>query len=204
MLMSVRRPGAALRCFVVFCVVLCAGPAAGHGGVSIEDDTCIMTIGPYRAHFSGYQPRVRASREFCENIPVVADAIIVLDFISSPLREMTVDFRIVRDVNNIGVDATYDDLGSPDDIEAATEIYKAAASYPTGNFDVTLRFDAPGAFIGIMTATNPETGDRYSSVFPFTVGRTSWGGTLTWVFVVLLAVAGVAAFVLRDTTTRAD
>jgi hypothetical protein len=33
--------------------------ACAHGGVSIEDDTCIMQIGPYRAHFTGYQPAAR-------------------------------------------------------------------------------------------------------------------------------------------------
>ena len=69
-------------------VILAMAPfdTQAHGGVSIEDDRCIMTIGPYRAHFSGYQPKLRASQEFCEDIPAVADAIIVLDFISQPLR----------------------------------------------------------------------------------------------------------------------
>ncbi len=164
-----------------------------HGGVSIEDDSCIMTIGPYRAHFSGYQPRLRASQEFCEDIPAVADAIIVLDFISLPLRAMQVDFRVVRDVNNIGVNATYEDLGSAGDIDAATVVYRAAERYRNGNFDVTLNFDTAGSFIGILTATAADSGTAYVSVFPFSVGKTDMWQWLKWVLAIVV-LGGLAYF----------
>ncbi|MDA0822808.1 MAG: hypothetical protein O3C28_10325 [Proteobacteria bacterium] len=175
--------------------------AFAHGGVSIEDDTCIMTIGPYRAHFSGYQPKLRASKEFCEDIPVVADAIIVLDFISLALRNMNVDFRIIRDVNDIGVSATFADLGTAADIEAATVIYRAAERYGNGNFDVNLSFNNAGSFIGIMTATDPRTGENFTSVFPFSVGKSDLWIWLKWVIAVLGL--GVAAYFLSPKTGRA-
>lgn len=182
----------------VCCVSLSIGimsplDAEAHGGVSIEDDTCIMTIGPYRAHFSGYQPKLRASEEFCEDIPVVADAIIVLDFISRPLRTMQVDFRIVRDVNNIGVNATYADLGSAADIDAATVVYRAAERYRNGNFEVSLNFDSAGSFIGVMTAADSASGTVYISVFPFSVGKSDLWGSLKWVLAVLAL--GLVAYV---------
>ncbi len=175
-------------------VVMSPFEAGAHGGVSIEDDNCIMTIGPYRAHFSGYQPKLRASEEFCEDIPGVADAIIVLDFISQPLRAMQVDFRIVRDVNNIGVTATYEDLGSATDIDAATIVYRAAERYRNGNFDVTLNFDTAGSFIGVLTATDPESNAVWVSVFPFSVGKPNVWEWLKWVIVILVLGGGAYFF----------
>lgn len=182
--MKFESPAYTLR--LVFSAWLLAAMTSSvfaHGGVSIEDDTCIMSIGPYRAHFTGYQPEVRASQEFCEDIPVVAKSIIVLDFISRPLREMAVDFRIVRDVNDVGVTATVADLGSAAAIEQATIFYRAAERFPRGSFDVAIKFDEPGRFIGVLTAVDDNTDDRreYISVFPFSVGVTNWWGRLKWI-----------------------
>ena len=191
---AVRLRSSGLSAITLCLAVFVANDVNAHGGVSIEDDNCIVTIGPYRAHFSGYQPKLRASKEFCEDIPVVADAIIVLDFISLPLRNMQVDFRVIRDVNEIGVTATYDDLGSAADIAAATLVYREAQRYGNGNFDVSLRFDTAGDFIGVMTATNPDDGKAYVSVFPFSVGKSSLWGLLKWVIAVLAL--GVAAYFL--------
>lgn len=170
-----------------------AQTAGAHGGVSVEDDTCIMTIGPYKAHFTGYQPAVRASQEFCEDIPVVAKSIIVLDFISQPLREMAVDFRIIRDVNDIGISATYDDLGSAADIEQATMFYRESERFARGSFDVGIKFDTPGYYIGILTAVDDKTDTRreYVSVFPFSVGVTDWWARLKWIVVCLVVGAGL-------------
>lgn len=184
-------------------LALSAFGAFAHGGVSVEDDTCIMTIGPYQAHFTGYQPAVRASQEFCEDIPVVAKSIIVLDFISQPLREMAVDFRIVRDVKDIGVNATYADLGSAANIEQATMFYRPAERYPRGSFDVSLTFDVPGQFIGVLTAVDDKTDNarEYISVFPFSVGVTDWWERLKWfVFAMLL---GAGLFVWSSRSAKA-
>ena len=157
--------------------LLVVAKVAAHGGVSIEEDTCIMQIGPYKAHFTGYQPAVRASQEFCEDIPAVASAIIVLDFIDLPLRDMSIDFRVVADVKAIGVTATYEDLGSPADIKAATVLFEAPAVYPRGNLNVELEFEQAGDFIGVVTAADAATGRQYTSVFPFSVGKSrAWQG----------------------------
>ena len=127
-----------------------------------------MKIGPYRAHFTGYQPQLRASQEFCEDIPNVAKAIIVLDFINEPLREMAIEFRLVHDVNNVGVNATIDDLGSAEDIERASMFVQPAARYPQGSVDVSLEFTEPGQFIGMVTANDDRSAAErtYVAVFP--------------------------------------
>jgi hypothetical protein len=177
----------ALHWVIVLGILLfVGGDVVAHGGVSMEDDACVMQVGPYKAHFTGYQPLLRASQEFCEDIPVAADAIIVLDFIDRPLREMSVDFRVVSDVNRIGVNATYDDLGSDRDIEAATVFYERPAVYPRGSLNIELEFDVAGRFIGVVTARDVKTDRLYRSVFPFSVGVKSWSGATTWLVLVLI------------------
>ncbi|MEM7540767.1 MAG: hypothetical protein AAF384_04175 [Pseudomonadota bacterium] len=173
-----------MRTLAVAILAFTLSGASAHGGVSLEDDTCVLKVGPYKAHFTGYQPQLRASQEFCEDIPVVADAIIVLDYISRPLREMDVDFRIVRDVSGAGTDATYEDLGDEQAIESATLMYREHAVYPTGSFSVNLSFVAPGAFIGVMTVID-QSGREYVSVFPFSVGVRDWWRMLLWPAVAL-------------------
>lgn len=155
--------------------------ALAHGGVSVENDLCVMKIGRYRAHFTGYQPRERASQEFCEDIPVFAPAIVVLDFVDMALRKMPIDFRVLRDVNNIGVRATYQDLGSPQDIEKATIFYREPAVHPHGSLSVSLKFDQPGAYIGVLSAIDTNSNQTVTSVFPFSVGVTNWWRQLRWI-----------------------
>lgn len=198
----------ALRCGL-FALLVCFAPGAfAHGGVSVEDDTCIMTIGTYKAHFTGYQPQVRASQEFCEDIPVVAESIIVLDFISRPLRDMLIDFRVVRDVNEVGVKATIDDLGSAEDIERATMFRRPPERFPRGSVDVAIEFTEPGQYIGILTATDEGTDVRreYVSVFPFSVGVTNWWARLKWIIAPLLLGAVLLFWTTRsrDSTTPAS
>ena len=181
----------------MFALLFAIGRADAHGGVSIEDDTCIITIGNLRAHFSGYQPAVRASQEFCEDIPVASNAIIVIDYISNALRDMRVDFRIIEDVNNIGVDATYADLGTEQAIEAATITYVPPKQYRNGNFSVELLFNEPGNFIGIMSAEEKFSKKVYFSVFPFSVGKSDWSTIAIWLFAVLVIGSCAAFFGLR-------
>ena len=162
--------------FVASCVatLLSVSPGWAHGGVSMDDDVCILTAGTYRAHFTGYQPEKRASQEFCEDIPEVSRAIIVLDYIDRPLRDMAVDFRIIRDIDNIGNSATYADLGGPEQIEAATIFYEPPDVYKGGTITAQHDFVASGRYIGILTATHLETGNSVASVFPFAVGKTNY------------------------------
>ena len=191
---SILRSGRRSLAVVAVAMALISGAAWGHGGVSIEDDMCIMQVGPYRAHFTGYVPSRRATQEFCEDIPDTGRAIFAIDFISDELRRMNTDFRIIRDVNNIGIKATYDDLGSKQDIEQATIFYKPPEQLSTGTFNVTHTFGEKGHFIGIVTARHPETGKEYISVFPFAVGIFRWGPIVTRLGLIIVLVGAAAAF----------
>lgn len=158
--------------------------ASAHGGVSIEQDVCIMKLSPtLKAHFTGYQPEYRATQEFCEDIPVVGKTIFVIDFITDDLRNMNIDFRIIKDVNNIGNRAKLSDLGGPKAIEAATVFHKEKMKYPRGTIDVTYNFEKEGRYIGIVTANYDDNPTNYTSVFPFKVGIFNY-----WKFVIPVAI----------------
>jgi hypothetical protein len=167
--------------------MLCAGSLAwGHGGVSMDDDMCLMRVGTYKAHFTGYQPESRATQEFCEDIPVVSKAIFVLDFIDDELRNMDVDFRVIRDVKAIGVKATLADLGTQREIEKNTKFYSEAKRFPRGTMSVTVDFKDAGQYIGLVTAKNPETGRAYTSVFPFSVGVVNYAQYVVPIVLILV------------------
>ncbi len=167
----------------------CPGLAVAHGGVSMEDDSCILRIGPYRAHFTGYQPERRATQEFCEDIPELGRAIIVIDFIDEELRAMQVEFRLLRDVRLLGNNARYEQLGSEKDIQQATLLQREAQAYPRGTVHVEQEFPAGGRFIGLVRARDPQGGEALVSVFPFSVGVTSYWKYLPW-FLLVLGISG--------------
>ena len=150
-------------------LLLCAPAAFGHGGVSMEDDTCIMRIGLFRAHFTGYQPETRATQEFCEDIPELGKAIIVVDFIDNALRGYQVEFRVLRDVHELGKRARLEDLGDANAIDAATLFKLDATKYPKGTLTFEQRFEQPGWYIGVLRARD-DAGHAIDSVFPFQVG----------------------------------
>ena len=45
-------------------LMMVSTPASAHGGVSIEEDQCILRIGPYKMHFTGYLPVLGREQKF--------------------------------------------------------------------------------------------------------------------------------------------
>jgi hypothetical protein len=173
------------------CALAASGSAFSHGGVSMEDDTCVMKIADLRAHFTGYQPEKRATQEFCEDIPELGRAIVVVDFVSNALRDMEVEFRVLNDVKGLESQGRYEDLGSAEEIEAATVVRMPTQRYPRGTLTFEHTFDRAGWYIGMLTARDPVSGKQMHSVFPFMVGMNhAWKYAPAFVFV--LGVAGLA------------
>ena len=168
---------------------LTSPPARAHGGVVLEEDICVINMGFLSAHFTIYQPETRASEEFCEDIPDVTQTVFVMEYLHSSLREMPLDFRVIRDVTGIGVFARWEDVAAIEDLDAATVFYEPAAVRDEAIFTVEHRFDAPGWYIGIVTTIYPETGRTYETVFPFEVG-TNWG------YLPLFVLLGIGAQIL--------
>ena len=161
--------------------------ATAHGGVGMEDDVCVIKIGFLKAHFTGYQPKSYGTEEFCEDIPEVANSVFVIDYLHDFLKEMQVDFRIIRDVNNFGVFANWDDITGLEDIEQDTVFYLPPVKQPNGVLTVNYDFQQAGGYIGIVTAVHPEKEKSYHAVFYFQVGETDYG--YLPLFIVLLVLA---------------
>ena len=193
MLKRVRQCLLALAGAGLVSLMLAPSLAIAHGGVSTEDDVCLIRIGNYKAHFTGYLPKERATQEFCEDIPIATQSVFVIDFISDELREMELDFRIIRDVNDIGVTATYEDLGGMEAVEAATIYYQEPERFQKGIIKVNYNFTQDGGYIGIVNVHHVESGLKYRSVFPFSVGESDYG-RYVWYFVMLFVGCGIFLF----------
>ena len=163
--------------------------ATAHGGVGMEDDVCVIKIGFLKAHFTGYQPKSYGTEEFCEDIPEVASSVFVIDYLHDFLKEMQVDFRIIRDVNNFGVFANWDDITGLEDIEQDTVFYLPPVKQPNGVLTVNYDFQQAGGYIGIVTAVHPEKEKTYHAVFYFQVGGTDYGYLPLFIALLVLAQA---------------
>jgi hypothetical protein len=164
--------------------VLFASGAYAHGGVSVQNNKCIMKIGPDIMFFTGYQPQY-SREEFCDDIPNAGQMVVALDMQEKELRDMTTEIRII---NDSGAHTTLNgypyltdaELGDIIKLESETVFHRPPTKYPTGTLTFEHNFPQTGKFIGIVTVKN-DHGQTYVSQFPFTVGTpytktfTIWG-----------------------------
>ena len=183
--------------------LLQTGAAFAHGGLSRALDKCVMQLGPYKMHFTGYETGTEMAREFCEEIPDAGKVLVVLDEFSKPMRRMSVEFRIIRDVKSLGVNAQYEQLGGAKEIDDATLLYKQPEVYENGTLTLDLSFDK-GKYIGIVTLIDPETKENYRSVFPFSVGYGAPSGLVKPILGmgVALILGGVIVYFTSQNKTR--
>jgi hypothetical protein len=171
---------------VLACLIFCQKTAA-HGGVGMDEDGCIINIGFLKAHFTIYQPKISKTDEFCEDIPEVADSMFVIEYLHDFLKEMLVDFRIIKDINNFGTFANWEDITTLENIDQATIYYQPAVKRPGNSFVVNHEFQQEGGYIGIVTAVYPEKDLFYHAVFYFQVGGNDYGVVPFFIALVLLA-----------------
>ena len=156
-----------------------------HGGLSLADDICKLTIGPFTMHFTGYQPEATQEKEFCEDIPATGRTVVALDYIEEALRPLPTEVRIIRDT---GAQA-----GAEGNLDAITILHIPAKVYPNGSINFEYDFMQPGKFVGLVTVRDKE---EYVSRFPFSVGEPK--GTSPYLIVALAAlVVGAVVFFLR-------
>ena len=63
--------------------------AFAHGGVKLEQDECVLKIGPNTMHFIGYELNGE-EQEFCEDIAKTGPTVIALTAVSPDLRDMAI------------------------------------------------------------------------------------------------------------------
>lgn len=147
--------------YILFATLFFSVEASAHGGVSIEADKCVLKIGKFLMHFTGYQPEVSGGEEFCEDIPETGHAIIVMDFVGAQLRKMDTTFSIVKT-------ETWDEAMAYKLGDEAEEIVRMPAKkYKGGSITFDHTFSEPGYFVGIVTT---EGSRQLESLFPFSVG----------------------------------
>lgn len=156
-----------------------------HGGLSLAEDMCKLTVGPYTMHFTGYQPENTQEKEFCEDIPNVGRTIVALDYINEELRPMTTEVRIIQDT------------GSEENLDEITVLHIPAKVYSNGSVTFEHYFPERGKFVGLVTIRSEQGADEYVSRFPFAVGTGGKSNT-PYILGALLLVAGGAFFYMRN------
>ncbi len=167
------------------------------GGLVLEGDVCIIWIDFYSAHFTAYQPGTSGNEQFCQDLPDTGETIFVLDYLHQSLKEVPVDFRIIRDVTGLGRFVKLENVEEIEDIEQHTVFYQPAVIRPDASFQIEHDFLEKGAYIGIVSAGHPSNDMIYTAVFPFEVGRSNTG----YLFPLILLLAG-AVFVLVRRSRR--
>ena len=162
---------------VLFAVVLHA-----HGGLSLADDMCKLTVGPYTMHFTGYQPDSSQEKEFCEDIPATGRTMVALDYIEEALRPLPTEVRVIKDT------------GSEENLDAITILHIPAKIYPNGSINFEHNFNKAGKFVGLVTVADDK---EYVSRFPFSVG--TGGGTSPFLIFAIAVIIGAAGmFIYRS------
>ena len=173
-------------CAVFALAALVSTQVHAHGGLSMAEDMCKLTVGPYMMHFSGYQPENTQQKQFCEDIPATGQTIVVLDYIEQELRALPAEVRIIKDT------------GTEENLESLTVFHIPAKVYPNGSIDFAYTFDKPGKFVGIVTVGEKK---EHVSKFPFSVGEPKVFSKLLNIYmvpVVAVIIVGAIVFFMRD------
>jgi hypothetical protein len=168
--------------------------AYAHGGVGMQDNRCVLRIGPDLMFFTGYQPQ-NSREEFCDDIPSPGQTVVALDMQETELRNMLTEIRIIRDDGSHtkmnGLPFLSDaELANKDALEPVTITYLPPKKYPTGTLSFEHTFPENGKFIGIVIVEN-EHGQKFVSQFPFAVGQQLGKSLVLYGLILAALVAGV-------------
>ena len=169
--------------------------AAAHGGVKLEQDECVMKIGPSTMHFIAYQ-RVGEEQEFCEDIAQTGPTVIALSAVSPDLRDMAIGVRVVKDV---GEDK------EQSDIAAVTVAYYPPKVYRNGTMTFEHDFQQSGKYVGIVTVSD-DLGNQWIARFPFTVGVFTLMGNIEYILygVAFIMLCGFLWYMLQARAKKTD
>ena len=160
-------------CAMLVLALHCDSAWAG-GGLVLRDDVCILQIGFYEAHFTAYQPQARGNQEFCKVLPDIDETLFVLDYMHSSLKEVPVDFRIIRDVTGLGEFVQVSDVEQLGDLGAHTVFYQSPRVEENASLRVEYTFVEAGDYVCIVTAGHPSKNTVYLAAFPLKVGGTNY------------------------------
>jgi len=158
--MALRNIRAAALVTALLALLGAVETADARGALSLNQDVCLLYIGPDYAYFSAYDPQ-KPKKRYCEEAPQTGVTVFAIDFAQSEMREMKVSFRILRNVGE-GADAAA--------IEAATLAYDPPRVHSTGSIGLSYDFKEPGDYAGLVTVYGAN-GEHWEAYFPFTVAQ---------------------------------
>jgi hypothetical protein len=175
---------------------LAPSTAQAHGGVKLEQDECVLRIGPTTMHFIGYQ-RTGEEQEFCEDIAQTGPTVIALEAVSPELRDMAIGVRVIKDVGG--------EANEKQDLKAATVFFLEPKVYRNGIMTFEHDFKDSGKYVGIVTVRD-DIGNEWVSQFPFGVGLYTFWGMIEYILygVAFLALVGVMTLALRAKAHKAS
>lgn len=173
-------------------VVLQSVPIMAAGGLVLRNDVCVLTIGFYDAHFTAYQPDARGNEEFCEHLPGAGKTIFVIDYLHRSLKDVPVDFRVIRDVTGKGQFVRVEDIEAISDLDAHTVYYQEPVIRTDGTLMIEHDFAAEGEYVGVVTAGHPSNDSIYSAAFPLSLGASRF----PWAYVAFAGALLLAAMFL--------
>jgi hypothetical protein len=162
-----------IACALLFLVASTKLWAAG--GVVGEANSCAVNFDFYSVHFTIYQPERSANEEFCRSLPGTGATLFVLDYLHDTLSEVPVDFRIIRDKDDLRQFARLKDIADLDDIDSVTEFKNVAKIETEGQLTMEYSFLKEGNYIAIIGAPHPNKSQYYQAIFPFQVGSSGLG-----------------------------
>lgn len=192
---QIPRPGALMHHLILSAMILffpAANIRAG-GGMVLESDLCILWIDFYSMHFTAYQPESSGNKQFCQDLPDTGGTIFVLDYLHQSLKEVPVDFRIIRDVTGQGRFIKLKHVEELENIDQHTVFYQPPVVRADASLKIEYDFREAGSYVGIVSAGHPLEETVYTAVFPFEVGAPRSG----FVLPLLLVFAGLVFFFLR-------
>lgn len=188
--LSLARGFGAAACAALAAIGVALSPveAQAHNGVRLEQDECVLRIGPSSIHFSAYQ-RVGEEQEACEDIGNTGPTVIGLTAVSAEMRDMAIGLRIIKDVG---------EEKEKGNLDAITVAYREPKVYHNGTLTFEHDFKDAGRYIGIVTLRD-DLGNEWSSRFPFSVGLYTFWGMIEYILyaVGFFALCGLLWFVLR-------
>ena len=158
----------------------------------LSNDACILQIDFYSMHFTAFQPEDSGNKQFCQDLPDAGPSIFVLDYLHDSLKEVPVDFRVIRNVTGQGSYVKLKHVEEIDDLEPHTVFYQPAVIQADASLNIEYDFKEKGSYIAIVSAGHPTNNNIYTAAFPLEVGRSSWA---YWPFVIVLLV--VPGFVIK-------
>ncbi len=164
------------------------------GGLVLEGDSCIIRIDFYSAHFTAYQPDTSGNEQFCRDLPNTGTTIFVLDYLHQSMKEVPVDFRIIKNMTGLGGFVKLKNIVDVEDIEKYTVFYQEPVIRADASFKIEYDFIEKGEYIGIVSVGHPSNDTIYTAIFPFEVGAVNY---TYWILLIIFLGGTVIYFYRR-------